>query len=124
MKRRWAEIIGSTVAGLGAVVGGILGTMFFADASEGIPLGAAVGGAIGAVLIEVLTSSEERGGDVGTSIGAAIGVLLAVVLVAYLALGPGVVSASIWLVVGAAIIGGAIGGGLVRVLSERRGDAR
>jgi hypothetical protein len=123
MKRRKAVVIGSTVAGVGALVGGILGTMFFGDASEGIPIGAAIGGAIGVAFIEVLTSPEERRGDLGTSIGAAIGVLLAVVLVAYLALGSGVVSASIWLVVGAAIIGGAIGGGLVWISTDRRGDA-
>jgi Na+/phosphate symporter len=124
MQRKWAVVVGSTVAAVGAIVGGILGTVFLADASEGIPIGAAIGGAIGAALIEVLTNPEERRGDTGTSIAAAIGVLLAVVLVAYLALGPGVVSASIWLVVGAAIIGGVIGGGLDWVLRRRRVDAR
>jgi uncharacterized protein YcfJ len=42
MKSRWSIVIGSTVAG--AVVGGILGTMFFGNASEGIPIGGAIWG--------------------------------------------------------------------------------
>ena len=45
-------------------------------------------------------------------------------LVAYLTLGAGVVSAGFWLVIGAVLIGAAIGAALGGVLTPRGGDAR